>query len=243
MQAAQTTLTAEIVLTLAITAGALALFVWNRVRMDVVGIMVMAALIVVGLVTPQEGISGFANEAMITVAAMFVLSAGLLRTGAIDILGKWIARLSGRSELRLLVVTLAVVIPLSAFINNTPVVVVMIPVVVQLANTLNLAPSKLLIPLSYLAIMGGLCTLIGTSTNLLVDGVAREQGLAPFSIFEITGLGVCLSAVGLLYLWLVGTSLLPERDSMTDLMGRRKKMKFFTEVVVPETSPIIGQRV
>jgi di/tricarboxylate transporter len=100
--------------------------------------------------------------------------------------------------------------------NNTPIVVVMIPIVVQLAQTMKLAPSKLLIPLSYLAIMGGVCTLIGTSTNLLVDGVARQQGLAPFTLFEITPLGVCLALIGIAYLRLIGPPLLPDRETMVE---------------------------
>jgi di/tricarboxylate transporter len=127
--------------------------------------------------------------------------------------------------------------------NNTPIVVVRIPIAVQCAQAMGLAPSKFLIPLSYLAIMGGLCTLIGTSTNLLVDGVARQAGMAPFTLFEITPLAVCLAGIGLLYLRIFVPPLLPDRDSMVDLIGTRKRMKFFTEVVVPENSPLIGSPV
>ncbi|TVP48750.1 MAG: hypothetical protein EA350_02790, partial [Gemmatimonadales bacterium] len=114
-------LTGEIAITLAIGLGALALFIWNRIRIDVVTLLVMVAVILTGVVSPQEGISGFANEATITVAAMFVLSAGLVRTGGVEVLGKWMKRMAGESEFRLLAVSLAIVIPVSAFINNTPV--------------------------------------------------------------------------------------------------------------------------
>jgi di/tricarboxylate transporter len=194
----------EVVLTLAVTAGALGLFLWNRVRVDVVGIIVMVTLMVLGLVTPREGISGFANEAVITVAAMFILSAGLLRTGAIEMLSRWIERLAGGGEFRLLLVTIAVVVPLSAFINNTPVVVVIIPVVLGLTRKYGISPSRLFMPISFASQMGGTLTLIGTSTNLLVAGLVLDLGMERIRIFDITPPALLLTAVGVAYLLTIG---------------------------------------
>lgn len=234
-------LTAEIVLVLAVAAGALALFVWNRLRVDVVGIIVMATLIVVGLVTPQQGISGFANEAMITVAAMFVLSAGLIRTGGVDLLGRWVARLAGRSELRLLVVSLAIVIPVSAFVNNTPVVVVMIPLLVGLSREIGAVPSRLLMPISFGSQLGGTLTLIGTSTNLLVAGLVLELGLDRIRLFDITPPALVLTAVGVAYLLTVGRWLTPVREHAVDLVAGYELREYLSCLRVDRGSRLIGQ--
>jgi di/tricarboxylate transporter len=233
--------TTDILLTLAVTAGALALFVWNRVRMDVVALIVMASLILLGLVTPQEGISGFANEAMITVAAMFVLSAGLLRTGAIDALGRRVERWAGDSEFQLLVVSIAIVIPLSAFINNTPVVVVMIPLTLGLTRKMKIAPSRIFMPISFASQMGGTLTLIGTSTNLLVAGLVLELGMDRIGIFDITPAALVLTVVGVTYLLTVGRWLTPTREPASDLISSYEIRQYLTGLLVGAKSPIVGK--
>jgi di/tricarboxylate transporter len=236
-----TSLTLEIVLTLAVAGGALGMFLWNRLRVDVVALMVMAAVILLGLVTPQEGISGFANEATITVAAMFILSAGLLRTGAIDILGRWVGRLAGKSEFRLLLVACLLVVPMSAFINNTPVVVVMIPMVLGLARERSVAPSRLFMPISFASQMGGTLTLIGTSTNLLVAGLILDMGLDRIRLFDITPPALVLTAVGLAYLLTVGRWLTPSREAATDVMERYELRDYLSVLVVEKDSPLAGR--
>jgi di/tricarboxylate transporter len=233
--------TTDVLLTLAVTAGALGLFLWNRLRMDVVGIIVMVTLIVLGLVTPSQGISGFANEAVITVTAMFILSAGLLRTGAIDVLSRWTERVAGKGELSLLIVTIALVVPLSAFINNTPVVVVVIPMVLGLTRKLGISPSKLFMPISFASQMGGTLTLIGTSTNLLVAGLVLDLGLERIRIFDITPPALILAAIGITYLLTVGRWLAPEREAATDLISVYELREFLTGLLVDEASPIVGQ--
>jgi di/tricarboxylate transporter len=233
--------TPEILLTLAVTAGALALFVWNRVRADVVGIVVMVTLIVVGLVTPQEGISGFANEAVVTVAAMFVLSSGLVRTGGVDLLGRWVSRLSGDSELRLLLVALAVAVPVSAFINNTPVVVVMVPLVVGIARQRGFATSRLLMPISFGSQMGGTLTLIGTSTNLLVAGLVLDLGLERIRLFDITPPAAILAVIGLAYLLTVGRWLTPVREEREGLVESFARRDYLSALVVEPESAMVDR--
>lgn len=234
-------MTPDILLTLAITAGAVALFVWNRLRVDVVGIMVMAALILAGLLTPAEGVSGFANEAMLTVAAMFVLSAGLVRTGAVNRLGRVLARLSGDSEIRLIAVSLALVVPLSAFINNTPVVVVMIPLALGICRASGIAPSRVLMPVSFGSQMGGTLTLIGTSTNLLVAGLVLELGMDRIRLFDVTPAALVLAALGAGYLLTVGRWLTPRRDAPHDLISAYALREYTSVLVVDPDAPVVGR--
>jgi di/tricarboxylate transporter len=184
----------------------------------------------------------FSNDAPLTVACMFVLSAALERTGAIAQIGGWLQRFGGRSDLSLLAVMLPVVVCVSAFVLNTPVVVVFLPILISLAARRNTKPSKLLIPLSYASIFGGCCTLIGTSTNLIVSATAHRLGQPPLAMFELTKIGVILAAVGLVYLLTVGRKLLPERETLASILETTGSREYLTEVVVVPGSRLIGRR-
>lgn len=198
-------------------------------------------MIIFGVLPSQEFLSILSNPAPWTIMAMFVLSGALVRTGLLNKVGEFISN-NTKTRPNMVIVLLAIItITSSAFINNTPVVVVLIPIVMKLASEMNSSASKYLIPLSYLAIMGGMLTLIGTSTNLLIDGVAQTYDLQPFGMFEITPVAGVLALFGIAYLFLFSPLLLPNRTSMTEILCERDRMSFLTEVVIPRGSQLIDQ--
>lgn len=216
-------------------------FVKESFSPDIIALSAMAILLISGILTSNEILKVFSNSGPITVGAMFILSAALERTGCIELMGRNISRFAGFSLWSSLLIMMLVVMFASAFMNNTPVVVVMTPLVIMLAKTMKISASKLLIPLSYAAILGGTCTLIGTSTNILVDGIVQSSGLPPLGMFEITKLGVVVGVVGVTYILLLGRHLLPDRQLAGSEASWDKNPHFFSEVLITKDSDYIDK--
>lgn len=234
---------AQAIAALLILAGMFVMFVRETYPVEVVAIAGAALMIVIGILPVKDAVDVLSNSAPWTIVLMFLVMGGLVRTGAVEMLIGFAESHAGNRPRTTIIVLFAFVAVASAFMNNTPLVAVMIPVVMQIAVRIGTAPSKLLIPLSYMTVMGGMISLIGTSTNLLVDGVARDAGLAHFGLFEIAPLGLAVTVAGAIYLALFANRLLPDRQSMAAMLGDRKRLKFFTEVAIPEDSVLIGKPV
>ncbi len=218
-------------------------FALEWLPIDAVALTCLAALLVFDLISAEEAISGFSNPAVITVMMMFILSYGLTRTGLIAQFAHRVAQWSGRSRTRGVNLLLSTSGLLSAFINNTAAVAILMPVAMQLAKRFKFSPSKILMPLSYVGIIGGTCTLIGTSTNLLVASIAEKHGLAPLGVFEFSALGLVLVVVGMAYILLGPVRHLPERSDTTSLTSKYKMDAYLTELRVTRGSPLIGHNV
>jgi di/tricarboxylate transporter len=231
----------DILLVLLVLVGAIALFVTEKLPVDVVALIVLASLLVFGLVTPSEALSGFSSEATITVAAMFVLSAGLQASGALTALGRLFARV--RWPWLFTIMLLLTVGAISAFINNTAAVAVFLPLVLAAAAARRQSASQYLIPLSYAAQMGGVCTLIGTSTNLLVNAMARDLGHPGFGVFDFAPLGLIMLGAGLVYMLALRRWLLPHHSPAAELTEAYDLGKYITELRVSPDSPLVGKSV
>lgn len=210
---------------------------------EIVALIGVSALLISGILPYESAIIVFSNPAPWTIVAMFIIVGALVRTGALNSFTQLVERQALQNPARAISGALIFVALASSIMNNTPLVVVMIPVFIQLSRSLGTSASKLLIPLSYAAIVGGTLTLLGTSTNLLVDGVARASGLEPFGIFEIFPIGIVVVSWTFLYLYFAAPKLLPDRLSMANLLTDKSKMRFFTEVTIPPESNLIGSKI
>ena len=232
-----------IILTLTVLVVALVAFVAEWLPVDLTALCVAIVLILLGLVTPEEGIAGFSNSATVTVMAMFVLSAGITRTGVIQVIRDRLLVWGGKNPHQQVFVLGALVGPISAFINNTAVVAIFLPIVEDWCKKQKISPSKLLIPLSYATVLAGMITVVGTSTNILASGISAKLGYGEFSLFQFTALGLVTFLAGLIYLTIFAPKLLPDRKSSTGefLEDDYGSKVYLSEVIITPRSNLIGQ--
>ena len=234
----------DVIITLSVIGVAIVLFATEALRVDIVAILIMLTLMLTGVITTEQGVAGFSNKATITVAFMFILSAALLKTGALQYTAHKLSdtfRYNFNLGIVLMMVLIAII---SAFINNTPVVAIFIPVIIQIAHSSGQSPMKMLIPLSFASIFGGMCTLVGTSTNILVSGIAEEKGLDPIGMFEMTPVGLVLLVIGILYMLIIGKKLLPNKKRSDDELTETFDVKeYITEIELLENSKAVGCKI
>jgi di/tricarboxylate transporter len=234
-------MTTQIAILLVLLLVALVLFAVERIPIEIVSILLVMALILTRTLTVTEGFAGFGNDIVITIAGLFILTGGLAKTGVVDAVGRRLHRFAGDSEFRITALIMIAAALSAAVMKNTTTTAMFLPVVLGIASRRSISPSKLLIPLAFGAILGGTCTLIGTSTNLAVSGALPRYGMEPFSMFELTKVGVPIVGVGMLYMLLVGLHLLPRRKSPKSLTEQYHVRQYMTEVIVLNDSPLIGK--
>ena len=234
-------MTIQIGIVLALLLVSLVLFSTERIPIEIVAILLVMALVITNTLTPNEAFAGFGNDIVITIAGLFILTGGLAKTGVVDLVGRRLHRTAGDSEFRIAALIMFVAAFCAAVMKNTTTTAMFLPVVLGIAARRNISPSKLLMPLAFGAILGGTCTLIGTSTNLAVSGALPRYGIQPFTMFELTSVGVIIVGVGMLYMLLVGLRLLPSRKPEDSLTEQYHIRQYVTEVIVLDDSPLIGK--
>lgn len=228
-------------LTLLFLLLALVLFATERIPVDIIGIILVIALTLSGVLTANEAVAGFGDNIILTIGGLFVLTAGLVKTGIVDNIGRKIYGIAGSNELFLTMSIMVVAAISASVLKNTTTTAMFLPVVLGISERARIAPSKLLMPLAFGAILGGSCTLIGTSTNLAVSGAMTRYGLAPLSMFELTPVGIIIAAVGIVYMLLIGVRMLPRRGNEETFTEQYQFREYITEVLVLPGSRLVGK--
>ena len=230
-----------IAITLILLLVALVLFGTEKLPVDVVGLILVIGLVVTGVLTVNEGVAGFGDNIIVTIAGLFVLTGGLIKTGLVDLIGRRLYRIAGNNEFLLTALIMSVAAISASVLKNTTTTAMFVPVVIGLAHRAKVSPSKLLMPLAFGAILGGSCTLIGTSTNLAVSGAIQRYGMEPYSMFELTPVGIVTVAVGMIYMLFVGRKWLPNYGSDESLTDQYSIREYISEVLVLPSSNLIGK--
>ena len=229
-------------ITLGIILITIFLFITEWLAIDLIGLIIMSLLILTGILSPVDAIKGFSNSATVTIGCMFVLSAAILKTGHLKTAGNYLSQLLIKNKTKGILLLMLFTGFVSAFINNTPVVAVFIPIVLDAASKANVNASKILIPVSFASIFGGLCSLIGSSSNILISEIASENDVPAFGMFEMTPLGIILFATGILYLLSAGKKLLPDRGDKTGELSKKYQLgDYLTDIKLLPDSPSIGK--
>ena len=230
-----------ILITLLLLVAAIILFATEKLPVDIVGILLVIALVLTQVLTVSEGVAGFGNDVIITIGGLFILVGGLVKTGVVDLIGRRMHRFSGGNEFILTAIIMIAAALSASVLKNTTTTAMFLPVVIGLAAKARIAPSKLLMPLAFGAILGGSCTLIGTSTNLAVSGAIVRYGQEPFSMFELTSVGVVMFAVGLVYMMLIGRLMLPSRGGEDSFADQYQIRAYISELLVLPDSSLVGK--
>ncbi len=231
---------ARLNITLGVFMAIVVALLQERIGPEIVMLAGLLLLVGLGVIDLKTALEGFSNTGVIMIAALYVVGAGLQATGSIQIIGRWM--LGKPTEKTGLLRLMSPVAGLSAFMNNTPLVAFMMPVFIQLAKRLRVSPSRYLIPLSYAAILGGVCTMIGTSTNMVTESIIREKGMTPMTMFELSVVGVPIAIVGLIYLAFVGRWLLPDRQDLLEHIEHHRR-EYTVEMLATPACPLLGQSV
>ncbi len=230
-----------IAITLILLVVAIVLFATEKLPVDVIGILLVMGLILTRVLTVQEAVAGFGNDIIITIGGLFILVGGLIKTGMVDMIGRRMHKIAGDSEFVLTALIMLAAAVGASVLKNTTTTAMFLPVVVGLAAKAKIPPSKLLMPLAFGAILGGSCTLIGTSTNLAVSGAIQRYGQAPFTMFELAPVGIITFSVGMIYMLLVGRRMLPSRGGEESLTEQYNIREYISELIVLPDSPLVGK--
>nr|MDQ3621816.1 SLC13 family permease [Verrucomicrobiota bacterium] len=233
-------MTLPIAVVLLLLVLAILLFATEKISVDVITFLLLITLVMSGILNPAEAFQGFSSDIIIILGAIFVISGALTETGVLDLLGARLVKISGASDNRLLFLLMSVASSVSAFMNNTTVTAMLQPPVIGIARRSGISPSKLLMPLAFASILGGTCTLIGTSTNVAVSGYIKKSGMPELGLFEITPMGVIIVVVGIAYMMLVGRRMLPDHKEAS-LTRDYAIREYISEIIVLPDSPLVGQ--